>query len=111
MQLPASRNSVSRSMTEAGLSRRIINFINSQQGCKAIKIHGGSYTESGTPDIIACIRGLMILIETKLPKGGNPTRIQRLRMDQWQNSGARVLVCRNLDDVKKIIEAVSENEQ
>ena len=75
-------------MRESTLVRNMLQTLNSYPDCKAIKVHGSEFTESGTPDIIGCWRGRMFVIEVKATKTGKPTAIQQTRLAQWRAAGA-----------------------
>lgn len=71
-------------------------------GAKCIKIHGDSFTEAGTPDIIGCYRGRCFTIETK-QDDGILTPIQAYRLMQWKEAGAIIGVARNADEAERIM--------
>lgn len=83
-----------------GAVRPILLYLNSLPGCKAINIHGGIYTERGTPDIIGSCRGEMFCFEVKRPSGGRTSKIQELRLRQWRATGAEARVVRSLEEVR-----------
>jgi hypothetical protein len=83
---------------ESNLTARLLAYLKKYRH-KAIKIHVDQYQEAGTPDIIACVRGYCLLVEVKKP-GALPTKIQRLRLLEWQHAGAFTLVADNLDALK-----------
>jgi len=87
---------------EAVIVRRIMRWLHTIPGCKAIKIHGSAYQEIGTPDIIGCINGRMFAIECKQP-GKAPTPIQRKRLAEWQAAGAIVGVVHSLEEAKQVL--------
>ena len=89
-------------MKESNLVSSIRKYLRSINGIKVIKIHGSSYTEIGTPDLIGCYQGRMFLIEVKMP-GNHPTPIQIHRMKQWENAGAIVFVANDLKEVENKI--------
>lgn len=61
---------------EGKLSRQIIEAIRAQNGW-AFKVHGSEMQPAGLPDIIACIDGRFIGLETKMPgKEDTVTQIQ-----------------------------------
>lgn len=91
-------------MGEGYLSTRIIKWINSQPGCRAIKMHSGPHQGRGEPDIFASIRGRMMVVETKLPgKGGTITQIQRYMLQQWRSAGAMASSATTLEEVQSIV--------
>lgn len=68
----------------------ILAYINSLPNGKAINIHGGVYTERGTPDVIGCIGGRLVAFECKRDEKEEPTRIQKWRLCEWMRAGAVV---------------------
>lgn len=68
----------------------ILEYINSLPNGKAINIHGGIYTERGTPDVVGCINGRMVAFECKRDATEEPTAIQKWRMCEWISAGAIV---------------------
>lgn len=89
-------------MKESAIRKKVLGYLNSLSGCKAIKIHGNMYTEAGTPDIAGCIRGRAFFIELKKP-GEEPTVIQRKRLREWADAGAITGVVESLEDVQRIL--------
>lgn len=83
----------------------ILKFLNDLPYCKAIKIHGNQYTESGTPDIFACYRGQTMVFECK-QKDEKPTKIQELRLKEWGEAGALNAVARSVDDIENVIQSI-----
>ena len=63
-------------------------------GWYVIKIHGGPYQLSGLPDVLAIKRGRAVWAEFKRP-GGEPTRIQELRIRELEAAGCRCAVVRS----------------
>lgn len=68
----------------------ILKYLNSIPGGKAINIHGGVYTERGTPDVVGCINGKMVAFECKRDDSEEPTAIQKWRLSEWIAAGAVV---------------------
>ena len=94
-------------MLETQLTNRILGELNSVEGCKAIKTHGGQYLEAGTPDIVGCYRGHMFALEVKV--GDRPPEaIQKHRLDQWGAMGAFAIIVREDFEVPLFLEAVGE---
>ena len=87
-----------RGGSESSRVRAIIQVLNSLPNTKCIKIHGGAYTETGTPDIIGCREGRMFVLECKV--GYNkPTKIQTHRLKQWAGAGAVAAVVHSAEEV------------
>lgn len=87
---------------ESNLTRRILTYLNSLPGCKAIKIHGSVHQQRGTPDILCVLRGQAIFFEVKVGSG-RTTEIQQHRIRQWRSVGAKVEVVRSVEEVKTLL--------
>jgi hypothetical protein len=68
----------------------ILKYINSLPNGKAINIHGGIYTERGTPDVIGCIGDRFVAFECKRDDSEDLTKIQKWRLSEWIAAGAVV---------------------
>lgn len=79
-----------RRLEYTSVVKPILEYLNSIPGGKAINIHGGVYTERGTPDIVGCINGRMIAFECKRDENEEPTQIQKWRLSEWIAAGAVV---------------------
>lgn len=79
-----------RRLEYASVVKPILEYLNSIPGGKAINIHGGVYTERGTPDIVGCINGRTIVFECKRDENEEPTQIQKWRLSEWIAAGAVV---------------------
>ena len=88
--------------TEKSIVERILKYLNSLDGCRARKIHGGPYM-SGWPDILAVKDGQAYFFEVKRP-GGRPTKLQLYELGEWMRVGAIVAVVTSVDDVRKVME-------
>jgi hypothetical protein len=56
---------------ETGLTGAIVRAIKKRHpGCWVVKIAGGPYQESGIPDLLVCVRGLLVGIEVKFQRPG-----------------------------------------
>lgn len=74
--------------------------------CKAVKFNAGIYSRTGTGDIIACVRGRMVVVEVKRP-GEEPTAIQLHEGKDWIRAGAVWLCVSSLQEVVDAIESLS----
>lgn len=80
---------------ESKLSRKIIKELE-LRGIFAFKIHGGPMMVAGLPDIIVCMDGRFIGLETKNPDGGDPSPIQNFIHGKIRASGGEVYVVRSI---------------
>lgn len=87
----------------SGVVEPILKFLNGLPNSKAINVHGGIYTERGTPDVIGCVNGRMVAFECKRDAMEEPTRIQRWRLSEWLISGAVVGAVSSVNDVELIL--------
>ena len=81
----------------------ILGYLNSLPHSKAINIHGGIYTERGTPDVIGCVGGRMVAFECKRDRTERPTRIQLWRLSEWIRAGAVVGAVASVEDADLIL--------
>ena len=72
----------------------------SKRGGYSIKLHSSGFQGAGEPDVIACIKGQLIAIETKRP-GEHLKPIQTHRLNQWLRAGAITIVATSREDFKK----------
>lgn len=86
-----------------GVVEPILKYINSLPNSKAINIHGGIFTERGTPDIIGCINGTMVAFECKRSEAEEPSKIQQWRLSQWIAAKAVVGAVSSVSDVVLIL--------
>lgn len=62
---------------------------------------------AGLPDIAGVYQGLFFGIETKMPDGGEPSAIQRLRHHEIQAAGGIVKVARSVTDALEVIARIN----
>ena len=72
-------------MSETALYTRILKLIRKSGGV-AEKIHGDGFNRIGTPDILACVRGRYVAIETK-SKGERATPAQERYLREVRQAG------------------------
>ena len=86
-----------------GVVEPVLKYLNSLPRSKAINVHGGVYTERGTPDVIGCVGGRMVAFECKRDRTERPTRIQLWRMSEWIRAGAVVGAIASVEDAELIL--------
>lgn len=86
-----------------GVVEPILSYLNSLPNSKAINVHGGIYTERGTPDVIGCVNGRLIAFECKRSGDEEPTKIQKWRLSEWIVAGAVVGGVSDLWQVQMIL--------
>lgn len=87
--------------SENTLKKKVLKYLNSLEGCKAVKNHGSIYSERGRPDIDVCRRGQYSVIELKNP-GGHATPIQLRRIREYAKAGAKAHIVDNMDRIKQL---------
>lgn len=92
-----------RHLEYQGVVVPVLRYLNSLPGGKAINVHGGIYTERGTPDVIGCVDGRMVAFECKRDPGEEQTPIQSWRLSEWLASGAVVGAVSSASDVELIL--------
>lgn len=60
------------------------------------KVHGGPFMMAGLPDIIACVDGKFIGLETKMPDGAGPSQIQVMVHGMIKHAGGQATVVRSV---------------
>lgn len=99
-------------MKESALSKKIVDYIRSVDGCWARKVYsGGVYATAGEPDIDAVIRGRPLKIEVKLPgRLSTVSALQREALARWAAAGAVAIVVTSVDEVRKIVADIAAGE-
>lgn len=91
---------------ESRISGDILDAMRAK-GWFAFKIQGGPTMMRGLPDIIACVEGLFITVETKVPeKRNNTSAVQKLVHEAIRKAGGEVLVACGAREVVERIEAL-----
>lgn len=65
-------------------------------GAYHVKIHGSAFMPAGTPDILACVKGVFVGIEVKKPKGGRVSDLQKLKIKQIEQAGGIGIVANSV---------------
>jgi hypothetical protein len=74
-------------------------------GWLAVKMHGGSYSLRGFPDVQVIKEGRSAFMEVKRP-GEHPTRAQEHRMRELAKAGCPVCVVFSAQDARHFLEAI-----
>jgi len=96
-------------MQEKALQSKIIRWLK-DRGAFVVKQHGGVYTEVGIPDLVCCYKGRFIAFELKV-KNNTTTKIQDFKIDRIRKAGGIAEVIRSLDEVKKVIGGIDDEEK
>lgn len=98
---------------ETSLTERIINYAK-KQGCLARKVHGSAYGTGGWPDVEILLPvsyqnyAVPLYVEVKQP-GNTPKERQKKRLRDLTRFKAVAVWVDNLEDLKKVIEAIRDN--
>lgn len=83
---PKSRRRAARPPSEKSVRDRVVAHVIAAGGY-AIPKHMTQHGVRGTPDVMACIGGRMLVVECKAP-GYDLQPVQRVQLQKWQNAGA-----------------------
>lgn len=86
-------------MLESAISKAIIAWINDLPDGRARKVHQSAMAGKGEPDIMACVGGRCVVIETKR-RGGRPTPLQAEILRRWEATGAVAFSAVSLEHVQ-----------
>lgn len=90
-------------MRETAITTKILTWLH-EQGCYAIKVHGGPLQTKGIPDILFSWAGRFCGIEVKVP-GRKPTGIQQHHIDHINADGGIAFCAHSLEEVQLELEA------
>ncbi len=92
-------------MKEQDIQRKIIKYLESV-GAYVVKVVASN--KSGTPDILACYRGIFLAIEVKRPETKtNVSELQEYNIKKIKEAGGIAIVSWDLDAVKATIENIN----
>jgi Holliday junction resolvase len=93
-------------MDEGEIVRRMLSTLNSIDGVYAIRTHGGSFQQKGTPDVLGCAHGHFFLIEAKRSAREKPTAAQRYNIKKFREAGGKTFVSHD-PKVQEVTEWIS----
>lgn len=92
-------------MKEQDIQRKIIKYLESV-GAYVVKVVASN--KSGTPDILACYRGIFLAIEVKRPETKtNVSELQEYNIKKIKEAGGVAIVSWDLDAVKATINDIN----
>lgn len=92
-------------MKEQDIQRKIIKYLESV-GAYVVKVVASN--KSGTPDILACYRGIFLAIEVKRPETKtNVSELQEYNIKKIKEAGGIAIVSWDLDAVKATINDIN----
>ena len=72
--------------------RRMLATLNRIPGVYAIRTHGGSFQQKGTPDVLGCAHGVFFAIEAKRTAKEKPTAAQLYNLKKFSQAGGKTFV-------------------
>lgn len=92
-------------MKEQDIQRKIIKYLESV-GAYVVKVVASN--KSGTPDILACYRGIFLAVEVKRPETKtNVSELQEYNIKKIKEAGGVAIVSWDLDAVKATIDNIN----
>lgn len=92
-------------MKEQDIQRKIIKYLESV-GAYVVKVVASN--KSGTPDILACYRGIFLAVEVKRPETKtNVSELQEYNIKKIKEAGGVAIVSWDLDAVKATIDDIN----
>jgi Holliday junction resolvase len=79
-------------MLEAEIVRRQLAILNAIDGVYAIRTHGGSFQQKGTPDVLGCAHGQFFAIEAKKTAAEKPSAAQLYNLKKFRQAGGKTFV-------------------
>ena len=79
-------------MDEAEIVRRMLAKLNAIDGVYAVRTHGGSFQQKGTPDVLGCARGRFFAIEAKKNAKEKPSAAQQYNLKKFRQAGGKTFV-------------------
>ncbi len=89
-------------MMEKDIQRKILQWLNAQEGCYFFKVAQGAYSTKGVSDLIGVVNGIFVALEVKTPKG-RVTPLQQNFIDRVRSEGGHAYVIRSLDGAHDVI--------
>jgi Holliday junction resolvase len=93
-------------MQEAEIVRRMLATLNSMDGVYAVRTHGGSFQQKGTPDILGSAHGRFFAIEAKRDAREKPTKAQLYNLKKFREAGGKTFVSFD-PKVQEVVEWIS----
>lgn len=66
--------------------------LNAIDGVYAVRTHGGSFQQKGTPDVLGCAHGMFFLIEAKKSAREKPSKAQKYNIKKFRAAGGKTFV-------------------
>ncbi|USH44782.1 holliday junction resolvase [Microbacterium phage Juanyo] len=93
-------------MDEAEVVRRMLKRLNAMPGVYALRTHGGSFQQKGTPDILGCAHGHFFAIEAKRSAKEKPSEAQQYNLRKFRQAGGVTFVSHD-PKAQEVVEWIS----
>jgi Holliday junction resolvase len=93
-------------MLEADIVRRQLAVLNAIDGVYALRTHGGSFQQKGTPDVLGCAHGRFFLIEAKRTAREKPKPAQLYNIKKFRQAGGKTFVSHD-PKAQEVVEWIS----
>lgn len=93
-------------MLEAEIVRRMLKVLNAIDGVYAVRTHGGSFQQKGTPDVLGCAHGRFFLIEAKRTEREKPSEAQLYNIKKFRRAGGKTFVSHD-PKAQEVVEWIS----
>lgn len=93
-------------MEEAEVVRRMLKRLNAIPGVYALRTHGGSFQQKGTPDILGCAHGHFFAIEAKRSAKEKPSEAQQYNLRKFRRAGGVTFVSHD-PKAQEVVEWIS----
>ena len=70
----------------------MLDTLNALPGVYAIRTHGGSFQQKGTPDVLGCAHGRFFAIEAKRSAKEKPTAAQIYNLKKFRKAGGSTFI-------------------
>lgn len=80
--------------------------LNRIDGVYAIRTHGGSFQQKGTPDVLGCAHGHFFAIEAKRTEREQPSAAQQYNLKKFRKAGGKTFVSHD-PKAQEVIEWIS----
>jgi len=67
----------------------MLTILNAIDGVYAIRTHGGSFQQKGTPDVLGCAHGKFFAIEAKRSAKEQPSAAQQYNLKKFRQAGGK----------------------
>lgn len=93
-------------MQESDIVRAMLKTLNSLPQVYALRTHGSSFQQKGTPDILGCAHGRFFAIEAKRTAKEQPTPAQKYNLRKFNQAQGTTFVSHD-PTVQEVVEWIN----